>query len=70
MATPPSVPALAGTRVDYHWRLLSLGVQPLELEDFGGGLRPAVVRRIEPAIGTASGTGSPGHYPHQRLAAG
>jgi hydrogenase maturation protease len=51
MATPPSVSALAGTHGDYFWRLLLIGVQPLEFEDFGGGLRPAVNRRIVPAIG-------------------
>ena len=48
MATPPSVPALARTHGDSSWCLLLIGVQPLEFEDFGGGLRPAVNRRIEP----------------------
>lgn len=31
-------------------KLLLIGVQPVELEDYGGGLRPAVAARIEPAI--------------------
>lgn len=30
-----------------------IGVQPVELDDFGGGLRPLVRERIEPAIETA-----------------
>lgn len=30
--------------------LLLIGVQPVELEDYGGGLRPAVAMAIEPAI--------------------
>jgi len=30
--------------------LLLIGVQPVELEDFGGSLRPAVKAQIEPAI--------------------
>jgi hydrogenase maturation protease len=34
-------------------RRLLIGVQPVVLDDFGGGLRPAVQRQIEPAIGLA-----------------
>ncbi len=34
-------------------RLLLIGVQPVELEDFGGGLRDAVAACIEPAIDIA-----------------
>lgn len=30
-----------------------IGVQPVELDDFGGGLRPLVRERIEPALETA-----------------
>ncbi len=45
--------ALAGMLGDYPGHLLLIGVQPVELEDFGGGLRPAVKRQIEPAIGMA-----------------
>jgi hydrogenase maturation protease len=37
---------------DPEHRLL-IGVQPVELEDFGGELRPAVQWQIEPAIGMA-----------------
>ncbi len=35
---------------DYPERLLLVGVQPVELEDFGGSLRPAVKAQIRPAI--------------------
>jgi hydrogenase maturation protease len=45
--------ALAGMLGDHPGHLLLIGVQPVELEDFGGGLRPAVQRQIEPAIGLA-----------------
>jgi hydrogenase maturation protease len=31
-------------------QLLLVGVQPVELEDYGGGLRPLVAERIAPAI--------------------
>jgi len=48
MATPPLLPALAGMRDDCSWRLLLIG-----------GLRPAVKRRIKPAIGIASGCLAP-----------
>jgi hydrogenase maturation protease len=42
--------ALAGMLGDCPRHLLLIGVQPVELDDFGGGLRPAVQRQIEPAI--------------------
>jgi hydrogenase maturation protease len=45
--------ALAGMLGDHPGHQLLIGVQPVELEDFGGGLRPAVQRQIEPAIGMA-----------------
>lgn len=35
-------------------RLLLIGCQPVELEDFGGGLRPAVAARIPAAIALAA----------------
>ncbi len=31
-------------------KLCLIGVQPVELEDYGGGLRPLVAERIAPAI--------------------
>lgn len=31
-------------------RLLLIGVQPVELEDYGGGLRPLTATQIEPAV--------------------
>ncbi|WP_102223856.1 HyaD/HybD family hydrogenase maturation endopeptidase [Acidimangrovimonas sediminis] len=34
-------------------RLTLIGCQPVELEDYGGGLRPLVAERIAPAIDTA-----------------
>lgn len=34
-------------------RMLLIGVQPVELEDFGGGLRPLTAARIEPAVDIA-----------------
>ncbi len=34
-------------------KLLLIGVQPVELEDFGGSLRPAVKAQIQPAIDAA-----------------
>jgi len=55
MATHPSVPALAGTRDDCAGRLLLIGIQPQEFEDFRGGLRPGVKRRIGMDIGIVSG---------------
>ena len=36
-------------------RMLLIGVQPVELEDYGGSLRPAVKARIPEAIGLAIG---------------
>jgi len=53
MATSPSVLALAGPPVDYSGRLEPIGVQPVELADFRGGLYPGVMRQIKPAIGMA-----------------
>jgi len=38
---------------DYPEKILLIGVQPVELEDFGGSLRPAVKSQIEPAIAIA-----------------
>ncbi|RVT83234.1 HyaD/HybD family hydrogenase maturation endopeptidase [Rhodobacteraceae bacterium CCMM004] len=34
-------------------RMLLVGVQPVELEDYGGGLRPATAAQIDPAIAVA-----------------
>lgn len=34
----------------YPKHLLLIGVQPVELEDFGGSLRPAMKAQIEPAV--------------------
>jgi len=42
--------ALAALLGDYPQHLVLIGVQPVELEDFGGSLRPAVQAQIEPAI--------------------
>ncbi len=54
MATPLSIPALAGMPGDYsRRRLLLTGVQPVSLEDSGGGLHPSEKRQIEPANGIA-----------------
>jgi len=38
---------------DYPEHLLLIGVQPVELEDYGGSLRPAVKAQIQPAIDVA-----------------
>ncbi|MCB1756550.1 MAG: HyaD/HybD family hydrogenase maturation endopeptidase [Gammaproteobacteria bacterium] len=38
---------------DYPRHLLLVGVQPVELEDYGGSLRPAVKAQIQPAIAAA-----------------
>lgn len=35
---------------DYPENILLIGVQPVELEDYGGSLRPAVKAQIQPAI--------------------
>ena len=45
--------ALADLLGDYPRHLLLIGVQPVELEDFGGSLRPEVKARIWPAISLA-----------------
>jgi hydrogenase maturation protease len=42
--------AMAELAGDYPSRLLLVGVQPVELEDFGGSLRPQVKAQVEPAI--------------------
>jgi hydrogenase maturation protease len=38
---------------DYPEKILLIGVQPVELEDFGGSLRPAVKAQVEPAVEVA-----------------
>jgi len=45
--------ALADLMGDLPSHLYLIGVQPVELEDYGGSLRPAVKDRIDPAIGLA-----------------
>jgi hydrogenase maturation protease len=45
--------ALAAMLGDYPEHLLLIGVQPVELDDFGGSLRPPVKARIAPAIAMA-----------------
>jgi len=70
MATPPSVTTQAVTREDYSSRQLLIGVQPQEFEDFCGGLRPGVNRRIGVANGIVPGLVSPGYHPLQSLAGG
>ncbi len=45
--------AMADMMGDYPDHLLLIGVQPVELEDYGGSLRPAVKAQIEPAIALA-----------------
>ena len=45
--------AMADLMGDYPEHLLLIGVQPVELEDFGGSLRPEVKARIWPAISLA-----------------
>lgn len=77
--------ALAALLGDYPAHLLLIGVQPVELEDFGGSLRDAVKARIEPAIAAArdylarfgvvwtaleSATETPPDMPHQSLEMG
>lgn len=42
--------AMAEMLGDYPEHLLLIGVQPEELEDYGGSLRPAVKQQIQPAI--------------------
>lgn len=38
---------------DYPEKILLIGVQPVELEDFGGSLQPAVKAQVEPAVKVA-----------------
>jgi len=45
--------AMAQMLGHYPERLLLIGVQPEELEDYGGSLRPAVKAQIQPAIDMA-----------------
>jgi hydrogenase maturation protease len=45
--------AMAEMLGNYPKGLLLIGVQPVELEDYGGSLRPQVKEKIEPAIGHA-----------------
>jgi len=45
--------ALAELMGDYPEQVLLIGVQPVELEDYGGSLRPAVKAQIGPAIDLA-----------------
>ncbi|MFA5983705.1 MAG: HyaD/HybD family hydrogenase maturation endopeptidase [Methylococcaceae bacterium] len=45
--------AMAQMLGDYPEHLLLIGVQPEELEDFGGSLRPSVKAQIQPAIDIA-----------------
>jgi hydrogenase maturation protease len=47
--------ALADLLGDYPRHLLLIGCQPVELEDFGGSLRPEVKAQIGPAILAARG---------------
>lgn len=42
--------AMAEMMGDYPTHLLLIGVQPVELEDYGGSLRPQVKDQIEPSI--------------------
>ena len=45
--------AMAGMLGDYPQHLLLVGVQPEQLEDYGGSLRPLIKSRIQPAIDAA-----------------
>ena len=45
--------AMAEMLGDYPKHLLLIGVQPVELEDYGGSLRPEVRAQIDPAIRAA-----------------
>jgi hydrogenase maturation protease len=47
--------AMAEMLGDYPSHLLLAGVQPVELEDFGGSLRPAVKAQLQPAVDLALG---------------
>lgn len=42
--------AMAEFTGDYPEHLMLIGVQPVELEDFGGSLRPEVQAQVEPSI--------------------
>lgn len=46
--------ALAEMLGDYPQQLLLIGVQPAEIEDFGGSLTPAVKAQVEPALRQAA----------------
>lgn len=46
--------ALAEMLGDYPQQMLLVGVQPAEIEDFGGSLRPEVKAQIEPALRQAA----------------
>ncbi len=45
--------AMAEMMGDYPQHLLLVGVQPVELDDYGGSLRPQVRAQIGPAVGVA-----------------
>lgn len=45
--------AMAEMMGDYPEHLLLVGVQPVELEDYGGSLRPEVKGQIQPALNAA-----------------
>ncbi len=45
--------AMAEMLGDYPQHLLLIGVQPVELDDYGGSLRPAVKAQIQPCIDMA-----------------
>lgn len=45
--------AMAQLTGQYPARLLLVGVQPVELDDYGGSLRPAVKAQIAPAVAAA-----------------
>ncbi len=47
--------AMAEMMGDYPKHLLLVGVQPVELDDYGGSLRPQVKAQIQPAIEMALG---------------
>jgi len=45
--------ACAQLKGNYPDKLVLIGVQPVELDDFGGSLRPAVRAQIDPAVAVA-----------------
>lgn len=45
--------AMAEMLGDYPERLILIGVQPVELDDYGGSLRPAVAAQVQPSIDIA-----------------